>query len=119
LIAVLFFTTLHSTEKKYFNKINSVLTFKDKIITATNGGVFISTDYHRSTNNLNIECIINGRVEIQMIDLMGNMIMSKAIEKKSFSITVPLGNDYPSGTYLLRIRINNDLLYYNKINIVK
>ncbi|GEM_PF-6272849 len=47
------------------------------------------------------------------------MVMSKSIEKNSYSIAIPLGNDYPSGTYLLRIRINNDLLFRNKINIVR
>lgn len=70
------------------------------------------------TNILNIECDVNGSVTIEMIDLMGRTVMNVDFIKNSFSYILPLRDNLPAGTYLLRIKINNELLFFNKINIM-
>jgi hypothetical protein len=54
-----------------------------------------------------------------LIDLLGNVIQQRDVEKNSYLVTIPLDIELNSGMYFLRIIVDGNDLYYNKINVIK
>ncbi len=81
--------------------------------------VYIKTGRNPEDISVNLECEYQGKVTMQLIDLLGNVIQQRNIEKNSYHITIPLDMDLNSGMYFLRIIVDGNDLYYNKINVIK
>jgi len=66
-----------------------------------------------------MECSLNGHVHLELVDLLGNIIMIREFNKTNYFEIIPLEKNLTNGIYFLRILIDDNLLYNNKINIVK
>jgi len=80
--------------------------------------------YTKSNKNLdehfiNLECARKGNVILFLFDLLGNLVSSKETTKSDFILSIALDENIISGIYLIKISIDNDFIYFNKINIVK
>jgi len=80
--------------------------------------------YTKSNKNLdehfiNLECARKGNVILFLFDLLGNLVSSKETTKRDFILSIALDENIISGIYLIKISIDNDFIYFNKINIIK
>jgi len=98
---------------------NGFVDVKEPEQTNQNCNIYINSSNNYEDISLNIECETIGNVQLQMTDLLGNIVMQKEFQKNSFISELPLEQNFISGIYLLRIKINDSQIYYNKINIVR
>jgi hypothetical protein len=80
---------------------------------------FVYTKKNDNEYFINIECEENGAIELTVFDLLGNIVSVKSVDKKERKVQLSLNEQNISGTYLLRINLNNQIIFYNKLNIVK
>ncbi len=85
----------------------------------TDCNVFITNDRSNSVNYVNIACKENGQIKLRIVDLFGNLVYRDSFSKNSYLLKREININLPSGVYLLRVNINNNLLFRNKINIVR
>ena len=96
------------------NKDNTYIPTKLTTITFKNN----SNNEHDS-KSIDLECSQNGNIQIELIDLLGNYVMRKELEKNSYKLIIPIDAKLTSGVFFIRVYLDGSLLYYNKINIVK
>jgi hypothetical protein len=81
--------------------------------------VFIVYGKDKSNISINLECELTGKISLQFFDLLGNVLYQKEVVKDGFELSIPLNGNLTSGIYFVKINIDNNLLYYNKLNIIK
>jgi len=69
--------------------------------------------------NIKINCQQNGRIRVELINLLGSTVFVKELNKERFSSSIPLDSKLFSGVYLMRIRINENIIFNDKINLIK
>jgi|GEM_PF-2568388 len=69
--------------------------------------------------NIKINCQQNGRIRVELINLLGSTVFVKELNKEGFSSSIPLDSKLFSGVYLMRIRINENIIFNDKINLIK
>ena len=69
--------------------------------------------------SIKLECEQKGNIKFILSDLLGNIVMQSESVKTSFSIIVPVKVKLQSGVYFLKVTMDDSMLYFNKINIVR
>ena len=81
--------------------------------------ITLKSDNLNISYSIDLECVLNGKIRFEIIDILGNIIMNKGIDKNTYKISIPIDLSLHSGIYFIRVNIDGSLLYYNKFNIVK
>ena len=81
--------------------------------------VYLVNNEENDKLSAKLECGQNGNVGIMIFDLLGNAVYKTEINKNSFSITVPINVNLSSGIYLLRVNMDDVMIFNDKINIVR
>ena len=68
---------------------------------------------------IKMECSLNGHVHLELVDLLGNNVMTKDLNKTNYFEIIPLEKNLTNGIYFISVKVDNNMIYYNKINILK
>ncbi len=96
-----------------------IINANDSVVNQTPCKVYISSDNTHQVLALNLECELKGNVTFQLIDLLGNVAQQEQIVKSGFNASVLIDQKLNSGVYFVRVKFDSQVLYYDKINIVK
>jgi len=73
----------------------------------------------KNSSSIDLTCELNGRLNLEIFDLLGQIIFSKYDDKTTYKMNIPIENRLNTGLYLVWISLDGDLIYYNKLNIIK
>jgi len=91
---------------------------ENKVTTVPCNVSFVNSE-NKDEISIKLECEQKGNIKFILSDLLGNVVFQTEYVKKSFSLTVPIKAKLISGIYFLRINLNDNMLYFNKFNIVR
>jgi photosystem II stability/assembly factor-like uncharacterized protein len=81
--------------------------------------VYINNTNSNDEFQINLECKLKGEVSLTLYDLLGNLVFEERVNKNSNILSIPIKQDIISGTYFIRIDIDDKFLYNDRIVIVK
>jgi len=81
--------------------------------------VFLTSSNYPNEFSMNIECTEKGKISYSVYDLLGNAIIQGNENKKEYSISIPLYVRITQGIYFVKVKLDNNLLYTDKIFILK
>jgi hypothetical protein len=81
--------------------------------------VFLTSNNYPNEFSMNIECTEKGKISYSVYDLLGNAIIQGNEDKKEYSISIPLYVRIIQGIYFVKVNLDNNLLYTDKIFILK
>ena len=68
---------------------------------------------------IKLECNKNGKLSFIISDLLGRIVYKNEAIKNSFALIAPINVNLTSGVYILRINLDDIMLYNGKINVVR
>jgi hypothetical protein len=79
--------------------------------------VYVSTNQGGIETLIRFDCSINGTVNIQMYDLLGREILYEEADKYNYSLSLQIKKRLQPGIYFIKLKLNDNSVYYNKFII--
>ena len=91
----------------------------EKKVSSSSCNVYAVKSENGDNLTINLECQQQGTITLELYNLMGSLVYRAENSKKGYLLSFTINENLPLGIYFIRVKMEDNVLYYNKINIFK